>query len=346
VDTTGRLQRGGQELDGDPDDLLAEIARLTSTTRTTHDVEHQRRLLRLRHLAGISLTTGGAAPRDEPSPAFDRLPDPVPGDLPSFALEDVSAEVLRAAILRDGCMIVRGFIDPRAASAFALEIDRAFAERECADAGEVPEPGYYEPFECIEPYTPPPRGWIKSGGGLLVVDSPRLAFELVELYDAAGISQLVTDYLGGPAIISAQKTTLRKTEPTAVGAWHQDGAFMGLTRSLNLWVSLSHCGLDAPSLDVVPRRLDQLAPTGTEGAFLPDQVSDVVAQRAAGSMGIVRPTFAPGDVAIFDDLFLHRTGADAGMTSPRYAIESWFFAGTDFPLHYAPVAISTPPTGP
>ena len=37
-------------------------------------------------------------------------------------------------------------------------------------------------------------------------------------------------------------------------------------RSLNIWLALTHCGDDAPGLDVVARRLTELVPTG-EGAF-------------------------------------------------------------------------------
>ena len=48
------------------------------------------------------------------------------------------------------------------------------------------------------------------------------------------------------------------------GAWHQDGAFMGDVRALNLWLSLSRCGDESPGLDIVPRRLDDLVATTTE----------------------------------------------------------------------------------
>ena len=57
-------------------------------------------------------------------------------------------------------------------------------------------------------------------------------------------------------LITVHKTTLRKADPSVAGAWHQDGKFMGDVRALNLWLSLSRCGDDAPGLDIVPRRLD------------------------------------------------------------------------------------------
>ncbi len=39
-------------------------------------------------------------------------------------------------------------------------------------------------------------------------------------------------------------------------------------RTVNVWITLSPCGLDAPGLDVVPRRIDHLVETGSHGASL------------------------------------------------------------------------------
>jgi hypothetical protein len=55
-------------------------------------------------------------------------------------------------------------------------------------------------------------------------------------------------------------------------------------------------------------------------------------------VGIKRPIFKPGDVMLFDELFLHSTAADPGMTQTRYAIETWFFGPSAFPSEYTPLA--------
>ena len=88
----------------------------------------------------------------------------------------------------------------------------------------------------------------------------------------------------------------------------------------------------------MPRRLDDFVATGTEGTFLDFQVSQAVAEEAAGEVGIVRPIFDPGDALLFDEMFLHQTGSDPSMPNPRYAIENWFFGASSFPEDYAPVA--------
>jgi hypothetical protein len=122
-------------------------------------------------------------------------------------------------------------------------------------------------------------------------------------------------------------------------AWHQDGAFLGPVRALNVWLALSRCGDVAPGMDLVPRRLDHLAQAGTEGAVFDWSVSQAVAEREAGEAGIVRPVFEPGDVLLFDELFLHATATDPSMRLPRYAVECWFFGPSSYPDGYAPLAV-------
>jgi hypothetical protein len=123
------------------------------------------------------------------------------------------------------------------------------------------------------------------------------------------------------------------------GAWHQDGKFMGPVRALNLWLSLSRCGDEAPGLDIVPKRIDDFVTTQTEEALLDYAISQRMAEDAAGETGILRPIFEPGDALFFDDVFLHKTGSDPDMPKPRYAIENWFFGGSGFPQEYAPIAV-------
>jgi Phytanoyl-CoA dioxygenase (PhyH) len=330
----GFFKRRGQATAVPLDELIDEIRRLTEVNRATPDRETERRLLRLRHEAGIQLLGDGAPAF--PAPDAVALPDG-PG-LPEFTRDQLTPELLRAGILRDGCVLVRGLIDREAALAFAGEIDRSFAERERMQAGAAPEPGYYEEMEPEPGFdVASVRPWVQEGGGVLATDAPKLTFEMLELFERAGLRELVGGYLGEAPLLSMHKTTLRKAEPTVGGAWHQDGAFMHDVRALNLWLSLSRCGDESPGLDIVPRRLEEIVID--HDAMLVVDLTRQKAEEAARGVGIVRPIFEPGDALFFDELFLHQTGSDPSMPKPRFAVESWFFGGSAFPADYAPVAV-------
>jgi hypothetical protein len=319
--------------------LVSAIAELKQANGASRSDANERRLLELRHELGLLRLHGNGSRPEHASPDIDALPV-VESGLPEIPAADLTPGLLRAGILRDGCLLVRGLVDRERALRFAGLIDQSFAERERHDGGAAATPGFYEEFTpragSGEPIA---REWIKMGGGVLAADSPRLAGAMFEMFDVAAVPELVRGYLGEAPLISVQKTTLRKADPSVPGAWHQDGAFMGDVRALNLWLSLSRCGDESPGLDVVPRRLEDIVSTGTDEAMLSYQVSQRMAEEAAGDKPIIRPIFEPGDALFFDDLFLHQTGSDPSMPKPRFAIENWFFGGSAFPVEYSPLAV-------
>jgi hypothetical protein len=324
-----------------PEELLEEIDALTAENRGRRDLEVERRIVSLRHRAGLALAERPVLNPEYPAPDFDLLP--AGPDLPEVTPGELTPELLRAAILRNGCLLVRGVIDRDQATHLAEEIDRAYEARDLKTSGGRSNSVYYEEFE------PDPRFdiaderlWVSGGAGVWAADSPRVMVETLDALDRGGLRGLATEYLGERPAISVNKCLLRKVTPdifkdTTASAWHQDGAFLGDVRALNIWLSLSRCGDLAPGLDIVPRRID-LVPTGTEGATFDWSVSQAVAEESAGELGISRPIFDPGDVLLFDELLLHSTAADEKMPNPRYAVESWFFGPSAFPDDYVPLA--------
>jgi hypothetical protein len=320
------------------EELGGEIDAVTRANREGRALDLDRRVLRLRHLAGIQLLDRAPAGPDYAAPSFDALPDG--SSPPEVTPEDLTPELLRAGILRHGCLLVRGLVDTDDALRLAEGIDRAFEARSALASGRSAPEGYYEEFTPEPPYPPiGTRSWIEIGGGVLAVDSPKLMFGMLEAFERGGVPGVVQGYLGERAAISAQKCTLRKAEPQVPGCWHQDGKFLGEVRSLNLWLSLSRCGDEAPGLDIVPRRIDHVLEAGTEDTIFEIQVPQATVEEAAGDLGILRPIFEPGDALFFDELFLHQTGSDPQMPKPRYAIESWFFGPSAFPGDYVPLAL-------
>jgi hypothetical protein len=336
---TAVAERPGYGFEGSAEELRVEITRLARENRETGDRDRERRLLCLRHLAGVRMLRHDGNLPPYPDPAGVALPAADP--LPEFSRAELTPELVRAGILRDGCVLVRGLVERDRALAFAELIDRSFAHRERMAAGEAVVDPLYEEFDPEPPYIVPPdqRRWIASGGGVLAADAPCLAAEMLDMFEEVGVQRLVEGYVGESPLISLEKTTLRKADPQVAGAWHQDGKFMGDVRALNLWLSLSRCGDESPGLDILPRRLDEILTAGTDEATIDIQISQAKAEEAAGDTPFVRPIFEPGDALLFDDLFLHKTGSDPSMPKPRYAIESWFFGGSAFPSAYAPIAV-------
>jgi hypothetical protein len=164
-------------------------------------------------------------------------------------------------------------------------------------------------------------------------------FDLLDLYETVGLGDVLTGYLGERPAISVKKCTLRRVPTTTGSDWHQDGAFLGEgIRTVNVWLTLTHCGDDAPGLDVVAKRLPGVLETGTEGAKFDWSVGPGVVERVADGK-IERPIFEAGDALLFDDFNLHSTAVTPEMTHARYAIETWFFAPSTYPDGQVPLVL-------
>lgn len=318
-----------------------EAVRRANSLRRGDELE--RRLVRLRHRAGVRLTRRPSSQPSYPQPASRGNGGGSPGstELPVLEAGELTPERVRAAILERGCVLVPGLISSEEARILAGGIDRTFDAREAAERGAGPDQTapWFEELAPERGYSLNTRGWVNDTGGVWAADSPRMLFEVLETFERAGLRELVAGYLGERPALSVDKCLLRRVAPTGGAEWHQDGAFLGKeTRALNVWMALSPCGRDAPGLDVVPRRFEDVVETGTEGAVFGWSVSPQVVERVSAGAGVVRPAFEPGDTLLFDHLFLHRTATEPEMPNSRYAIESWFFGPSAFPKRYVPVA--------
>lgn len=318
--------------------LFEAVDLLNEANRSERDPQVEREIRHFRHLAGIELLRDAPSNPTYPEPGATVPPRGEQSNCPEITPKELTSEILRASILEAGCLLVRGLMDHDRAEHLAADIDRSFAIRDELDEGESDPDGFYNEMEPESPFRIPERDWVEEGGGVLAADSPRMLFDMLDAFEQANMREVIGGYLGETPAVSAQKCTLRKALPEIAGGWHQDGRFMGESRSLNVWLSLSRCGDVAPSMDVVPKRLNELVPVGGEGAFLDFMNSQENVEKAAGEIGIVRPVFNPGDALLFDDLFMHKTGSDPSMPNPRYAIESWFFGPSSYPENYVPIA--------
>ena len=215
---------------------------------------------------------------------------------------------------------------------------------------EAPDPAWYARLD--HPDLNAGRIFVEEGGeGMWTADSPAMLQCVIDALTGSGVIGHIEAYMGERPALSVAKSTLRRvsTAPRMhalsprfeENPWHQDGAFLGRdTRAVNVWVALSPCGVDAPGLDVVGTRVPYIVQTHSHGAVLDWTVGDgLVRILEEGGAPIQSPVFAPGDALLFDQMMLHRTGLRTGMTQDRWALETWFFAPTDYPLDRVPLLV-------
>jgi hypothetical protein len=323
------LVRDGRAMDA--------IRLLTEANRVHRHPQIEEQLVAMRHEVFASPDETPEPPPVEIRPEHTVLP------LAPTDPRELDVATLRRGLARHGCVLVRGLIPPERAEMLARGIDRALDAFDTCMAASGPKAAspWYVPFtpRTGDYRVGGRRRWVRASGALWTVDSPRMLFELLEVVHETGVGSLVETYLSERPALSANKCTLRRVPVDTSTDWHQDGAFLGRqVQTLNLWLALSSCGTDAPGLEIVPRRFDDVLDTGTDGALFDWSVSPAVVERAADGVGVLRPEFAPGDALLFDHLFLHRTGVSAGMSRERWAIETWFFAPSSYPQGQIPVA--------
>lgn len=327
---------------GDWAQALAALTR-ANIQRPSADVQQQ--LIDWRIEAGRSLP---APPESAP-----RVTAPLGAagsvGIPEIAPSELSAARVREAVYSSGALIVRGLLKPPTVETLRQQIERVVGARE--------NPDLFPPVESQAAwYVRSPEAWgapsqffrrpgqTVESSSIWVADSPRMACELLALYESLGLPALLASYFGEPARLSVKKWVLRKMAPKKNGnaGWHQDGRFLGEDiRSLNLWLALSDCGGDAPApgMDLLVDGPREIHPTGTDGAWFDWTVGPERVARLAREASIVQPRFAPGDALLFDQYSLHRTALEDHHSAVRYAIEAWFFAASTAPARQQPLFI-------
>lgn len=320
--------------------LLDAIALAQQECARLDDQRLHKRLVQLRVDAAVKASSESRSRADWPP----NLPDPFPGvsGIPEITPDRFNAEVMGGAILHHGSLIVRGMIDREEAGRLAADIDRTFEAYDAWESNPEDASRWFSPIPLAEnSELAMMRGWNRHDcGGIMAADSPAFLIALNQLYDKTRVVPVIAEYLGERPVISVGKTVLRRVIPTNAGDFHQDGAFLGRdVRTVNVWIALSDCGVDAPGLEVVDRRLEGIVPTGTGDASYEWSVGRNVAREANEGHPFARPVFAPGDAIIFDQLMLHATSYDPAMSKTRWAIESWFFAPSAYSTEQTPMLL-------
>ena len=310
---------------------------LAAAERRTPDARLASRLVGLRHEAVGP--AGELNRRAAAHPPIRAYPAPADPGIPEVDRDGLTAEVLGSALQHRGSVLVRGWLSADVAGELREQVAKALSVGGAAMAeGRASDPPWFERFEPHESYDVEGFGrvfthWVQS---LLTVDSPRALARVVDAMRDAGTGELLQEYLGEWPVLSAKKSTLRRAYGSSPNGWHQDGAFLGpYTKTVNTWIALTPCGVDAPSIDMVVHGFDEIVETGTDDARFDWSVGDAVIERLG--LRVERPVFEPGDALFFNQMSLHRSGIEPTMTGERVAIESWFFAPSTCPSEQIPL---------
>lgn len=261
------------------------------------------------------------------------------GTIPEISASELNASQLVNGIVNHGALIVRRFFDLPHIQELIECIDMSMQAYDHRMDDQTRNKWFTPLRPCPENgEVRIARNWVREGGGVLAADSPKSMFKLISILKKQKLLNVIADYLGEPPMLSVKKTTLRRVTPDRNGGWHQDGAFLGNgIRTINLWIALSDCGVDAPSMDMVPARMKRILPTGQAGADFPWSVGAGFIENGDVEFSPIRLIFSAGDVIFFDETNLHRTAVDETMTRSRHAIEAWFFAPSSYPLGQIPI---------
>lgn len=321
----------------DMDQKIAEARQQYETTGRTHHLVRERNL-RVNYGQKIA-PPGNHYVKLNASDVANPFPD-VKNDIPAMEYKDVTADILKGAILHHGALIVRDFFQNKAIENFKSGIDETFYETAKRFNFEFQD----KPTEPIDRKSPWCRlkmpvkdlfdqgsvGLMLQTGSVWTFLSPSVCHDLLKAFEDAKLRGLLDEYFQGRTCLSFNKSVLRRMDPLENPAdWHQDGAFMSEhIKSINLWVALSDCGAgtDCPGMDFVPKRLNKIMPTGTNGAkfnwsVAPESIGDWFKDCPP-----ITPSYKAGDAIFFDHYNLHVTSNGPEYTKRRYALETWFFA--------------------
>ncbi|MDB6121144.1 MAG: hypothetical protein JWQ71_137 [Pedosphaera sp.] len=165
---------------------------------------------------------------------------------------------------------------------------------------------------------------------------------------SSSVRSCIKEALGGRAACDLDQAWVRRQyAPSRYPArhaphmWHQDGAlgydFLGalttghdaraLLPMITCWIPLTPCGVDAPGLEFIVSRTEELLPvTSLQDAFLRSQYP---------AEAFWKPAMQAGDLLLFRSGVLHRTYVTPEMSRDRTSIELRFVLGDQIPPRLA-----------
>lgn len=242
---------------------------------------------------------------------------------PELAAATHSTQQIADALREYGCVLVRGIIPLPIVEKAHRRMHEAFMLRE-------------EQFRTNTLPSDFDRGLIGYGNVLISdLDQPesRIYSGLMELVAYSGMVPILKDYFADQLAFPLHLCLPRRQGVNCIAQptpFHQDASFYeafleGTYHLVNAWVPLMPCGRDAPALEFLPRKLDEMldperrADDDFYGAIhLPERE---IYARFGGRDAFWRPEFQPGDILFMTSNTVHRTHQLPTMQRTRYSIE-------------------------
>lgn len=248
---------------------------------------------------------------------------------------------IRRKLYRFGCVVVRGLLEAHGVTHFSAVTEATFTKsRQFLCLLGIADD---EPLDLIADARL--RDFVANIRiGQINPDWFQILNDGLSIYDLLTSSELANkrakrlmggDWFPGAAIIRrvSALTTQHLKAAQAPIAMHCDAPTLSRhTYSLNFWVPLDDCGVDAPGLQLVPgefRPLQDLLLYDSERGYV-DFEREQELQRLYSSGRDGRPRFVPkfsrGDVAIFHNWIMHASFTSTAMKLPRSSFELRFNA--------------------
>lgn len=264
--------------------------------------------------------------------------------LPDYDAATVTAEQFQDALQRHSVILLRNAVSPERVQFMRQlvvnvynEYDRLMPRRMAGE--DVSGEAHYTSPTLWNDLTPAWFNNFRKYGSILLAYNPMASEEVVQTISQFSFLPFVETFLGGTPMLGLNPSSVRMGDPFAGGRclFHQDGQFLGGPgiKTLNTWVALDDCGVDAPGVEVIPQRVSDILTSGSDGVDMAWEITDdTVFGRFGGRQASWAPQMNAGDVLAFDQMNVHRTHITAGMNRLRYALECWMFpAKQDYDLH-------------
>ena len=163
-----------------------------------------------------------------------------------------------------------------------------------------------------------------SASSLPLTQLPLAADEVLRAVAASAAAPLLTAALGPSPWCNLAQSWLRHDFLAHAGQPAPAAAALAVW---TLWIALTPCGTQAPSLQWVDAQ--------AAGLLSPDELQHEAVVQRYGAAALHHAVLQPGDALLFGGLCVHRTHLTAEMAQPRVSLELRFFRADALPARVA-----------